>query len=171
MHEVTTVRVVTARKSLDRAECPVSRSIEQIGEWWSILILRDAITGITRFDDFRRHLRIGPSMLTRRLRKLVAEGLLERRRYHDHPERYEYVLTRRGEQFSAVVLALAGWWNDAVEPQCRSIVVVDAETGAEVEPVVVDARTGARLAWPRHVFAAGPGASPQARARLPAVVT
>ena len=107
-----------------------------------------------------------PSILTRRLRKLVAEGLLKRRRYHDHPERYEYVLTRRGEQFSAVVLALAGWWNDTVEPQCRSIVVVDAETGAEVEPVVVDARTGPRLAGRRRLrrwsggVAAGAGPSP-----------
>ena len=161
---------MTARKSLDRAECPVSRSIEQIGEWWSILILRDAITGITRFDDFQRHLRIGPSMLTRRLRKLVAEGLLERRRYQDHPARYEYVST------SAARSSPRSCWRSpdggtTRSNHSRSIVVVDSETGAEVEPVVVDARTGARIEWPRHVFAAGPGASPQARARLPAVVT
>lgn len=167
---MTTMTIVTTRRSLAGAECPVSRSIEQVGEWWSILILRDAVMGITRFDDFQAHLRIAPSMLTRRLRKLVAEGLLERRRYQDHPPRYDYTLTPRGEEFAAVVLALAGWWNRSVDPDRRSVVVVDSETGAEVEPVVVDARTGRLIEWPRHVFAAGPAASARARTRLAQIV-
>ena len=65
------------RKSFDKMECPVARSLERVGEWWSILIMRDAIYGMTRFDQFQKNLNIAPNMLTRRLAVLVEAGLLE----------------------------------------------------------------------------------------------
>ena len=137
----------------------MGRSVDVVGEWWSILIVRDAIEGITRFDDFRQHLGISPTMLTQRLRRLVDTGILRRRRYETRPPRDEYVLTERGRELAAVVLALGGWWNAAVEPHRRPVIVIDQETGAEVEPIVVDRRTGQPIRWPRHRFGPGPTAS------------
>ena len=83
------------RKSFADMACPIARSLEQVGEWWSMLILRDAFAGISHFDGFQRSLGIAPAMLTRRLKALVDHGLLERRRYNERPPRDEYVLTPR----------------------------------------------------------------------------
>ena len=68
-------------KSFGNLQCPIARSLERVGEWWSMLILRDAFQGLTRFDEFQKSLDIAPNMLTRRLKALVEAGLLERRRY------------------------------------------------------------------------------------------
>src|SRR3954470_13455385 len=84
---------VMQRKSFGSMACPIARSLERVGEWWSILILRDAFRGLTRFDQFQKSLDIAPNMLTRRLATLVESGLLERRVYSEHPPRHEYVLT------------------------------------------------------------------------------
>ena len=84
------------RKSLDRMPCPIARSLERVGEWWSILILRDALHGLRRFDEFQKSLGIAPNMLTRRLNALVDAGLLERRRYSERPPRDEYARRRSG---------------------------------------------------------------------------
>ena len=94
------------RKSFADMPCPIARSLEQVGEWWSILILRDAFAGKTRFDEFQLSLGIAPNMLTRRLAALVAAGMLERRLYSERPPRHEYVLTERGRDFRTVLLAL-----------------------------------------------------------------
>lgn len=87
------------RKTFRDMQCPIARSLERVGEWWSILILREAVYGTTRFDDFQRRLEIAPNMLTRRLNALVEEGLLARRQYSDRPPRFEYVLTDAGRDF------------------------------------------------------------------------
>ena len=68
------------RKSFGNMQCPIARSLERVGEWWSILILRDASLGLTRFDEFQESLGIAPNILTRRLKALVEAGLLARRR-------------------------------------------------------------------------------------------
>src|SRR5919199_1954828 len=94
------------RKSFGTMSCPIARSLERVGEWWSILILRDAFYGLTRFDEFRKSLGIAPNMLTRRLGALVEAGLLQRRRYSQRPPRDEYLPTARGRDFRPVVLAL-----------------------------------------------------------------
>ena len=88
------------RKSFGKMPCPIARSLERVGEWWSILIIRDALHGFTRFDEFQRSLNIAPNILTRRLSALVDAGLLERRRYSERPPRYEYILTEKGRDFS-----------------------------------------------------------------------
>ncbi len=89
------------RKSFGNMPCPIARSLERVGEWWSILILRDALHGFTRFDEFQKSLGIAPNMLTRRLNALVEAGLLERRRYSEHPPRDEYLPTARGRATSS----------------------------------------------------------------------
>ena len=147
------------RKSFGTMPCPIARSLERVGEWWSILIMRDALHGMTRFDEFQRSLGIAPNMLTRRLKGLVESGLLERRRYSERPPREEYVLTERGRDFRPVVLALLAWGNRHFAPEGPSVVMVDRKTGAPVEPILVDPKTGEPLEEPRYGLAPGPAAS------------
>src|SRR5205807_5668213 len=130
------------RKSFGNMQCPVARSLERVGEWWSILILRDALRGLTRFDQFQSNLGIAPNMLARRLAALVDAGLLERRRYSERPPRDEYVLTARGRDFRPVLLSLMAWGNRHFAPEGPSVLLVDAKTGAAVEPILVDRATG-----------------------------
>src|SRR5690348_8494726 len=118
------------RKSFGSMTCPIARGLERVGEWWSILILRDAFAGMTRFDEFQKSLGIAPNMLTRRLNALVEAGLLVRRRYSEHPPRDEYLLTDRGRDFRPVLLAMLAWGNRHFAPEGASIQVVDARTGA-----------------------------------------
>ena len=107
------------RKSFGNMQCPIARSLERVGEWWSILILRDAFHGLTRFDEFQKSLDIAPNTLTRRLSALVDAGLLMRRSYSQHPPRYEYLLTERGRDFRPVLWALLAWGNKHFAPRGR----------------------------------------------------
>ncbi|TWD82014.1 HxlR family transcriptional regulator [Kribbella amoyensis] len=145
--------------------CPLSTTVQHVGEWWTLLILHDAFDGFTRFDEFQRNLGISSSMLTTRLRTLVDDGLLERRRYQDRPTRYEYVLTDLGRSLRPVIVALAAWGNARLAPADRTMILVDAETGTEVEPVLVDRASGRRIDGPEHVFTSGPAASEAMRRR------
>ncbi|KAK1183877.1 helix-turn-helix domain-containing protein [Streptomyces sp. NBS 14/10] len=155
-----------SRIRLEDRECPLSTTVEHVGEWWTLLILHDAFDGYTRFDQFQQSLGISTSMLTTRLKTLVADGLLERRPYQTNPARHEYVLTERGRSVRPVIVALAAWGNQHLAPEDRSMILVDAATGDEAEPVVVDARTGKRLDdSDTYVFTAGPAASALMRAR------
>ena len=143
------------RKSFESMSCPIARSLERVGEWWSILILRDAFRGLTRFDQFQKSLDIAPNILTRRLNKLVESGLLERRAYSEHPPRHEYVLTARGRDFRPVMWALLAWGNRHFAPEGASMVVVDTETGKTADPVLVDRNSGKVMVEP--VFRSVPG--------------
>jgi len=86
--------------------CPVARTVSRIGDLWSLMILRDAFLGQTRFEDFRTRLGVAPNILADRLNRLVETGLLARRRYSERPPRDEYVLTDMGRDFEPVVEAL-----------------------------------------------------------------
>jgi len=153
------------RKSCGNMQCPIARSLERVGEWWSILILRDAFHGLRRFDEFQKSLDIAPNTLTRRLNALVDSGLLERRRYSERPPRDEYVLTERGRDFRPVLWALLAWGNKHMAPEGASVVVVDSETGAEADPLLVDRLSGRPLVDPDFISAAGPAADERTRRR------
>jgi DNA-binding HxlR family transcriptional regulator len=153
------------RTSFGTMQCPIARSLERVGEWWSILILRDAFHGLTRFDQFQKSLEIAPNMLTRRLNALVESGLLERRRYSERPPRDEYVLTPRGRDFRPVLWALLAWGNKHFAPEGASVVLVDAETGAQADPVMIDRVSGRPLAEPAFRSAAGPAADESTKRR------
>ena len=144
------------RKSFETMACPIARSLERVGEWWSMLILRDAFAGLTRFDEFQKNLGIAPNMLSRRLAALVEAGMLERRRYSARPPRDEYVLTERGRDFRDVLMVLLAFGNRHFAPEGESVRIVDAKTGAPADPVLVDRRTGRRLAGPDYKIAVGP---------------
>ena len=96
---------MTQRKSFAAMPCPIARSLEHVGEWWSMLILRDAFKGATRFEQFQDNLGIAPGILAKRLAALTGSGLFERRRYSQHPPRDEYILAARGRDFRPVLLA------------------------------------------------------------------
>jgi len=154
-----------ARQNPSRSQCPVARSLEQVGEWWSILILRDAFLGLRRFDEFEASLGIAPNMLTRRLKKLVDAGLLERRQYGSHSRRFEYLLTERGRSFRPVLLALLDWGNRHLAPEGKAVQLIDTQTGKEAEALLVDRVTGLPLVDPRFRVVAGPAANARVRAR------
>lgn len=127
-----------------RASCPIARSLAVLGDSWSLLILRDAHAGLTRFDQFRKNLGIAPTILTRRLATLTEEGLLEKRRYSEHPPRDEYLLTAAGQDLLPV-LFLIGAWGRQHRGGGKLTRFFDAETGTEIQPVAVDEGTGAKI--------------------------
>lgn len=124
--------------------CPIARSLAFAGDAWSILILRDAHAGLTRFDQFRKSLGIAPTMLTRRLATLTEEGLLEKHRYSEHPPREEYLLTAAGRDFLPV-LFMIGAWGRQYRGDGKLIRFFDAENGTEIKAVAVDEVTGAKI--------------------------
>lgn len=87
-------------------QCPVGRTLDRVGDGWTLLILRDALQGLTRFDQFEKSLGVAPNILTKRLAGLVENGLIEKRRYQERPPRYEYLLTDMGRDFQPVLSAM-----------------------------------------------------------------
>lgn len=131
------------KKNNPTSRCPVARGLDLVGDAWTILILRDAHAGLTRFDEFRKSLGIAPTMLTKRLGSLMDDGLLEKRLYSEHPPRDEYVLTAAGRDFLPVLMMIGAW----AQRNCGGNLAryVDDETGIEIQPVGVDSVTGAVL--------------------------
>lgn len=124
--------------------CPIARSVAFLGDAWSMLILRDAHAGLSRFDQFRKSLGIAPTILTKRLATLTDEGMLEKRRYSEHPPRDEYLLTTAGRDFLPVLFVL-GAWGRKHRGGGKLMRFLDAEAGTEIEAVAVDEATGARI--------------------------
>jgi DNA-binding HxlR family transcriptional regulator len=153
-------------KSPSIQECPVGRAVETVGEWWSILILRDAFQGATKFDEFSQNLGIAPNILSRRLAHLTKTGMFARRRYHERPPRYEYVLTDKARDFFPVVATLLAWGNRHLAPNGESIVLANRNDRRPLDPVVVDATDMRPITLADAVVIAGPRASRGMRARL-----
>jgi len=89
--------------------CSIARALEVVGERWTLLIVRDAFLGLRRFEQFQQSLGIARNVLTDRLNRLVDEGILERVRYSERPERYEYRLTRKGRDLNLALAGLRQW--------------------------------------------------------------
>jgi DNA-binding HxlR family transcriptional regulator len=113
--------------------CSVARTLEVIGEKWTVLILRDAFLGVRRFDRFQADLGIARNILSDRLGKLVDHGILERRQYQDRPARFEYRLTERGLDLHPVVVSLMTWGDKHAAPAGAPVTLVH-ECGAEMVP-------------------------------------
>ncbi len=129
-------------------ECSVARTLDVIGERWSLLIVRDAFYGVRRFDDFRADLGIARNVLADRLGSLVARGVLERRQYEARPPRYEYVLTPKGRELLPVLLTMMRW-GDRWEADDDAAPVTLTHTTCEHEttPVVTCAHCAQELSW------------------------
>lgn len=104
------------RRTLAADNCPAARALDVVGERWALLIVREALDGARRFDDFRDRLPISDHTLSRRLTELVDRKILQRQPYHSRPTRYEYLLTERGRSLASILAVLAAWgerWTDA----------------------------------------------------------
>lgn len=132
--------------SLGSLNCPVARTLDIVGERWTLLILRDAFNGVRRYDDFAARLPIARNVLARRLQKLVDHGIFSRVRYQDHPPRYEYRLTPAGMELYPVIVALVQWGNRYCMGEMVPTIEVRHKTcGHQAEAVVLCARCGERL--------------------------
>ncbi len=132
------------RTRFDDAPCPIARTTDLMGDWWTPIIMREAFLGRRRFDQFQAALRVSRGVLTKRLSRLVQVGLLEKRRYEEHPPRFDYLLTEKGRAFYSVLAAMMrfgeDWlWEEGTQPPLQ---LFDRETGEPVRPQVVNQRTG-----------------------------
>ena len=132
------------RTRFEDAPCPIARTTDLMGDWWTPMVMREAFLGRRRFDDFQSALSVSRGVLAKRLSRLVDEGLLEKRAYEERPPRFEYVLTDKGRAFYPVLAAMwrygEDWlWADGDEPPLQ---IFDRKSGEPVSPRVVNERTG-----------------------------
>jgi DNA-binding HxlR family transcriptional regulator len=152
-----TILVGVERKSFADMDCSVAQCLEVVGEWWSMLIVRDAFLGVTRFDDFQRRLGISRNILQQRLARLVDAGVLARDPYSEHPPRHDYRLTDKGRDLWPVLTAMRQWGDRHAAPSGPPLEVVHKNCGAASDAVLVCGSCGERIG-PRDVVArARPG--------------
>ena len=128
-------------------DCSIARTLEVIGERWSLLIVRDAFYGVRRFDDFRQDLGIARNVLTDRLNTLVDQGVFERRQYEDRPPRFEYLLTEKGRELLPVILVMMRWgdrWENQGDPP---VSLLHKTCGNATEAVVTCLHCSDELRW------------------------
>jgi DNA-binding HxlR family transcriptional regulator len=146
-------------------DCPLAAFVQHIGDWRTLELLHDAFDGYTHIAEFSDNLKMPADLLRKRLDTLVANHLMNRRTCGNGPRCEEYVLTELGRSLRPIILVMAGWLNQHLKPEERAMILVDARTGEEVEPVVVDRVTSRRIDSDEYVFSAGPAASDAMRAR------
>jgi DNA-binding HxlR family transcriptional regulator len=130
--------------SLAEMPCPIARTLDVVGEWWTLLIVRDALLGARRFDEFKAT-GIADNILSARLKRLVGDGVLERLQYQSRPPRFEYVLTEKGRALAPVVAALRGWGQRWTEGEDHSRRLVHAACGHQVSLSLFCEDCGRRL--------------------------
>lgn len=126
-------------------ECSVARTLDAIGDRWSLLIIRDAFYGVRRFDAFRKDLGVARNILADRLAKLVAKGILERRQYEERPPRFEYRLTERGRDLVGVVLVMMRWGDTWTGDGNAPVTITHTTCGHNTQPVVACSECGDEL--------------------------
>jgi len=146
-------------RTYEDQNCSIARSLEVLGDRWTILVMRDAFMRVRRFEDFQRNLGIARNVLTDRLGRLVEEGILERVPYHDRPARFEYRLTEKGVDLWPVMIALLQWGDRYYSAETGPPRVIRHRgCGGEITRHLTCGACGAELG-PRDVVAeSGPGA-------------
>lgn len=145
-------------KTYDSQVCSIARALEVVGERWSLLIVRDALfAGVTRFSDFQHNLGIATNILTSRLDGFVAAGVMERRPAASQPDQHEYVLTEKGRDLAAALIALTEWGDRWAAPDAPPILYRHTTCDGEVTQQIVCATCG-EVADPAEVrVQLGPG--------------
>ena len=142
--------------------CSVARSVDLLGDWWTPLVLRESFRGATRFEEFQKELSIGRNVLTQRLGRLVAEGILEKRPYQDRPVRFEYLLTEKGADFFEVMLALLRWGDRWLDKGAGPPVLLRHIPCGHVGPAESSCpKCGKALRWDEVDSEPGPGLTPE----------
>jgi DNA-binding HxlR family transcriptional regulator len=126
-------------------QCSIAKALDVVGDPWTMLILRDALLGVTRFEELFTRLGVPRATLTARLDHLCDSGVLARRPYQDRPPRDEYVLTDKGRALRPVVVTLMQWGDEWVRHDDPPTHLIDEATGARIDPVLVDRTTGIPL--------------------------
>ena len=135
------------RKSLEAVPCPIARSLDVIGDWWSLLIVRDAFLGRCRFGEFQKSLGLSKNILTQRLKGLVGDGILDQAPASDGSAYQDYVLTRKGRDLHMVIVALRQWGEDyCFAGEACPTVLVERATGKPVRRLAIEAEDGRKLA-------------------------
>ncbi|MFB4316618.1 winged helix-turn-helix transcriptional regulator [Actinomadura sp. 21ATH] len=142
-------------RTYDSQNCSIARSLEIVGDRWTLLVIRSAFEGVRRFDDFQDALGVARNVLTDRLARLCEEGVLRRVRYQERPDRFEYRLTRKGVELWPVIMTLLKWGDRHYAPDGPPVLVGHAgcpglltdrltcdHCGRPLEPHEVDARPG-----------------------------
>lgn len=160
------------RDRLANSECSMARAMEVVGDRWSILILREAYYGVTRFDGFEYYIGIAPNILSARLKKFVEAGMMTRVPLSGHAGRYEYVLTGKGRDFFPAYLALKRWGDDwLAEPEGPQVVFRDRAGGREIEYPELKNASGKPLRLEDVEVVPGSGAVPFNRKRFGTTVS
>ena len=147
------------RTSFEDMTCSVAQCLDVVGEWWSLLIVRDAFLGVTRFDDFQARLGISRNILTQRLNHLVDSDVLKRVAYSDHPPRSEYRLTGKGRDLWHVITAMRQWGDQWAAPGGPPVETRHTACGHIVTAVPVCSHCGEPLDARSVTAVPGPGAS------------
>ena len=132
---------------LDEQVCPVARTIAQVGDSWTLMVVRELFLGVRRFEEIRVHTGMSPQLLARRLRELDAAGIVARRQYQDRPPRFEFVLTEKGLDLWPVIIALRGWgerWSRRAR-EAPLIALTHRACGHAIEPVLACPDCGEHL--------------------------
>jgi DNA-binding HxlR family transcriptional regulator len=143
------------RRDYEGQNCSIARALEIVGERWTLLIVRDAFLGLRRFDQFQESLGIARNVLADRLNRLVEEGILERVRYSERPERFDYTLTRKGRELGIALAALRQWGDKHVSEKPPRLLRRTADKKSVVAALVPK---GADVVHPKEVeVVPGPG--------------
>jgi DNA-binding HxlR family transcriptional regulator len=147
------------RSSFESMNCSLARSLEIVGEWWSLLIIREAMWGTSRFDDFHKRLGIARNILTSRLTKLEADGVLQRQASAESARIHDYVLTAKGWDLFTTVVALMQWGDRWIHAKAGPpIEFFDAASGKPIQPLAVHNGAGQPLRPDAIDIRPGPGA-------------
>jgi len=155
-------------KGFDGMVCSIAGVMAAIGDRWGLLILRDLVLGLSRYDELRQSSGITNATLSDRLKHLEANDLIERRRYQVNPDRFEYLLTQKGWQLAPVLVVLAqiGDRLDVSGASAPPMTFLNRKTGAEVQWSFIDRETGEQVSATDLVIKEGPGADDLVRWRL-----
>lgn len=148
-------------------DCPLARAAQTIGPWWTLEILHEMFDGYTGFESISRNLATPADVLLDRITALIAKGLLDIAHDGANPQDRNYRLTDLGRSLRPIIVAMAAWGNHRLAPPDRSLILVDAATGSEADPVLVDRWTGRRVDTTGYFFARGPQAGALIAARYP----
>jgi DNA-binding HxlR family transcriptional regulator len=155
-----------ARKRFEDMNCGVAQALDALGDWWTLLIVRDAFFGARRFGEFERSLGIAKNILSARLQHLVEHGILERIDAGTSGERFEYQLTPKGEALLTVLTALREWSDEWVFGRGNEpLILKDRRTGRRIAPLRVTDSEGRTLKFGDLHAIPGPGASPALKQR------
>lgn len=156
-----------ARNKIDNLNCSLADSLNLIGEWWTILILRESFFGTRRFEDFQQHLGIARNILTARLSTLCDNGILERVPVKEGAKRHEYRLTTMGRDLLTVIIALTQWGDRWLgKEQGAPVKFIERSSGEVIPEVCVRSKDGRQLKTRDLAMIPGPGASDETRERL-----